>query len=106
MSSFEQETAKGPYFGVTDDFYYQLVKDLPCAVYACDANGFITFYNTAAVELWGREPEIGKDLWCGPWKIYKPDGSLIPQEEWPMAVVLKQHKAMVAEVIIATPDGR
>jgi hypothetical protein len=32
-------------------------------------------YNAAMVELWSG-PEVGKDMWCGSWKIYGPDGCL------------------------------
>jgi hypothetical protein len=33
-------------------------------------NGLITFYNKAAVELWGSSPELGKSEFCGSWKLY------------------------------------
>lgn len=55
--------------------YRHLVHALPAAVYTCDAQGRITLYNEAAVALWGRVPEVGKDLWCGSWRIYAPDGT-------------------------------
>ncbi|MEP6958115.1 MAG: PAS domain S-box protein [Nitrospirota bacterium] len=45
--------------------YRELIQALPAAVYTCDERGYITLYNQAAVALWGREPELGKDLWCG-----------------------------------------
>jgi PAS domain-containing protein len=50
--------------------YRQLIESLPAAVYTCDRQGRITLYNQAAVTLWGRAPERGKDLWCGSWRIY------------------------------------
>ncbi len=49
--------------------YGEIIQKLYAAVYSTDANGLITYYNKAAAELWGREPEIGKDLWCGSEKI-------------------------------------
>jgi PAS domain-containing protein len=58
------------------NIYYHVIENLPAAVYTCDNDGFIQTYNKAAVALWGREPEIGKDLWCGSLKIFKPDGSI------------------------------
>ena len=54
--------------------YRELIHALPAAVYTTDRQGRITLYNQAAITLWGREPEVGKDLWCGSWKIYRPDG--------------------------------
>lgn len=59
----------------------QIIQNLAAALYTCDALGYVKFYNKAAVELWGREPEIGKDLWCGSWKIYRLDGTLMPFDE-------------------------
>ncbi|WP_306752865.1 PAS domain-containing protein [Paracoccus actinidiae] len=38
-----------------------LLGALPAAVYITDAAGRITFYNQAAVDLWGHRPELGKD---------------------------------------------
>src|SRR5690348_16307519 len=43
--------------------YKNILESLPAAVYTCDKNGYITFFNRAAAELWGREPQVGKDLW-------------------------------------------
>jgi PAS domain S-box-containing protein len=84
----------------------QLLEMLPAAVYTCDANGFITFYNKAAAIMWGREPEIGKDLWCGSWRIYHPDGSSMPLDECPMAIALKEGRPVMGhEIIVERPDG-
>ena len=88
------------------EHFRQLVKGLPSAVYSCDAQGRITFYNDAAVKLWGRKPEIGKDLWCGSWKIFKPDGSPLPLDSCPMAITLKEARAIMGEeIIVERPDG-
>ena len=88
--------------------YRQLVENLPAAMYTCDAQGRITTYNKAAVEMWGREPEIGKDLWCGSWRIFEPDG-VTPMEldTCPMAVALKEGRPVLGqEIIIERPDGK
>lgn len=39
-----------------------LIQSLPAAIYTTDREGNITFYNTAAVELWGSEPQTGQPL--------------------------------------------
>jgi len=70
--------------------FRNIVEDSPIAFYTCDLEGFITYFNKAAALLWGREPEVGKDLWCGSWKIYYPDGSPMSYSECPMAKTLKQ----------------
>lgn len=89
------------------DIQRQLIETLAAAIYTCDADGCITFYNKAAVELWGREPEIGKDLWCGSWKIFRPEnGEPMALDECPMAKALKEGKSIRGEeIIVERPDG-
>jgi PAS domain S-box-containing protein len=83
-----------------------LAEDLPVAVYSCNAEGYITAYNKAAIELWGRTPNPGKDLWCGAWKIYYPDGKPMSTEDCPMARTLKSGMPGIdQELIIERPDG-
>src|ERR1700730_17667629 len=43
----------------------QLLNALPAAIYMTDAAGRITYYNEAAVALWGLRPKLNADLWCG-----------------------------------------
>lgn len=84
----------------------ELLEALPTAVYTTDSNGNITFYNRAAVELSGREPELGKDQWCVTWRLYQPDGTPLPHDTCPMAVALKEGRAIHgAEIIAERPDG-
>jgi PAS domain S-box-containing protein len=86
--------------------YRGLVQPLPAAIYTCDAQGRVTLYNEAAVALWGREPEVGKDLWCGSWRIYKPDGTPLPLDACPMAVAIREGRPVRGqEIIIERPDG-
>jgi PAS domain S-box-containing protein len=86
--------------------YSQLIRSLPAAVYTTDARGHVTLYNQAAAILWGREPEIGKDLWCGSYKIFRPDGTELPVDQCPMAITLKEGRAVRGqEIIIERPDG-
>ncbi len=84
----------------------QLFDSLPVAVYTCDRNGYITSFNQAAVNLWGRKPEIGKDLWCGSWKIFHPNGEPLNLDNCSMARTLKAGIAIEGEeIIIERPDG-
>lgn len=86
--------------------YPQLVQKLPVAIYACDADGFITMYNNEAVRLWGRAPEKGKDVWCGSWKIFTPEGVPLPLSECPMAIALREQREVLGqEILIERPDG-
>ena len=88
-----------------DSVYANLLDRLPAAVYVCDANGFITYYNEAAVTLWGRRPELGKDLWCGSWKIFDLDGTPIPLDSCAMAETLKAGTAVARKEIIIEQAG-
>ncbi len=86
--------------------YRQLIQGLPAAVYTCDADGYIMLYNPAAAVLWGREPELGKELWCGSHRIYRSNGEPLPLEQCPMAVVLEgKEPKRGQEIIIERPDG-
>jgi PAS domain-containing protein len=84
---------------------YEVQSGSP-AIYICDRDGYIKFYNKAAVTLWGRTPEIGKDLWCGSYKIFTPDGMPTSFEECPMAKTMKQGISIRGqEIMIERPDG-
>ncbi len=86
--------------------YNELIEGLPAAIYTCDMEGRISFYNEAAVGLWGRRPKIGYDLWCGSVKIYRTDGTLLPFDECPIAITLKEGRAVIGEeIVIERHDG-
>lgn len=86
--------------------YRELVERLQVPLYTTDADGLIQLYNKAAADLWGQEPEIGKTLWCGSYKIMKPDGSMLPLESCPMAICLKEHRPVYNEqILVIRPDG-
>ena len=53
--------------------FRELLDALPAGVYTTDAAGRITYYNEAAVELWGHRPALGSSEWCGSWKLYWPE---------------------------------
>jgi PAS domain S-box-containing protein len=86
--------------------YRQLMESLPAAVYMCDAEGHVTLFNQAAVELWGREPVVGEDRWSGAWQIYRPDGTPLTPGHTPMAVALREGRPVRdLEVVVVRPDG-
>jgi PAS domain S-box-containing protein len=89
-----------------DRRFRQLLDALPAAVYTTDAGGRITFYNEAAAALWGCRPELGKSEWCGSWRLFWPDGTPLPHDQCPMAIALKEDRAIRgAEAIAERPDG-
>ncbi|MFT5382750.1 MAG: two-component system CheB/CheR fusion protein [Saprospiraceae bacterium] len=89
-----------------NEHFKQLVKDLPAAVYACDAQGYLTFYNDAVAKLWGYTPVIGKDKWNSNFKFFHPDGSTLPFDEAPMTRILKEGVSISGgEYILERQDG-
>jgi PAS domain S-box-containing protein len=86
--------------------FRRLLEALPAAIFTTDAEGRITFYNRAAAALAGREPVLGVDNWCVTWKLYRPDGTPLPHDECPMAITLKEDRALSGvEAIAERPDG-
>lgn len=84
----------------------EVFRHFVSAVYTTDADGWLTYYNAAAAELWGYEPEIGQARWCGSWRIYTPAGDLLPLDRCPMAVALKEGRAVRGvRAVLERPDG-
>src|SRR5262249_17389280 len=84
----------------------ELIAAIPAAIYTTDAQGRITYFNQAAVELAGRTPTIGTDEWWVTWKFYLPDGTPLPHDQCPMAITLKEGRAIRnVEAVAERPDG-
>lgn len=84
----------------------EILDALPVALYTTDAEGRITYYNEAAVEMSGRRPALGGDKWCVSWKLFHPDGSPLAHDECPMAVALEERRPVRgAEAVAERPDG-
>ncbi len=85
-----------------------LMEIMPAAMFICDPEGLITYYNKRAAELWGRQPKLAdpQDRFCGAFRLRRPDGSPLPHHESPMAVaVLSGRGTRHEEIIIERPDG-
>ena len=92
--------------GHDDDYYRQVLDDLPAAIYTTDASGRITYYNHAAATLWGHRPILGESEWCGSWKLFWPDGRALPHGECPMAIAIKERRPLRGvEAVAERPDG-
>ncbi|MEH6307355.1 PAS domain S-box protein [Olivibacter sp. CPCC 100613] len=90
----------------TDFSLNDLVHDSAVAIYACDIKGVLTFYNEAAVSLWGRTPDLQKDRWSGAYKMYDLKGMQLIPKEYPTAQVINVPNASNrSEVIIEHPNG-
>jgi PAS domain-containing protein len=91
---------------VAETRHADLLAALPFAVYTTDAAGRITFYNEAAVALWGRRPMLGRDRWCGSWHIYSLNGAPLPHDRCPMAVAIREDRRVRGVTAVAErPDG-
>ena len=66
----------------------------------------ITYFNKACTELAGRTPELGRDKWCVSWRIYTPDGAFVPHDQCPMAIAVREKRAVRdVEAVAERPDG-
>jgi PAS domain S-box-containing protein len=92
--------------GESEKRLHDLLNLLPAAIYTTDAAGRITYYNETAAALWGRRPTLNVDKWCGSWRMWWPDGTPLPHDQCPMAVVLKEGRAVAGqEAVVERPDG-
>jgi signal transduction histidine kinase/ActR/RegA family two-component response regulator len=89
--------------------YRTLFELGPVAVYSCDGSGVIQKFNRRAAELWGAEPAPGDtdERFCRAFKLFRPDGNVLPYEESPMAGVIRGETLEVrdTEISIERPDG-
>src|SRR5712672_2234915 len=84
----------------------ELIAAIPAAIYTTDAQGKITYFNEAATELVGHTATTGSDEWCVTWKLSHPNGTPLPYDQCPMAIALKEGRAIRnAEVVAERPDG-
>jgi PAS domain S-box-containing protein len=88
--------------------FRELLESLPAAVYTTDAEGRVTFYNQAAVELAGGAPDTskpGSDAW-GRLRLYHPDGAPLANDQSPMAVALRENRPVAGvEALAERADG-
>ncbi len=93
-------------FNESERRFREMIDALPAAIYTTDAEGRLTHFNQAAVELSGQVPDLGSDQWCVTWKLYYPDGKPMRHDECPMAVCLRERRPIRgAEAIAERPDG-
>jgi PAS domain S-box-containing protein len=89
-----------------ESYSRQLLEAMRAAVFATDAGGRIIFYNTAAANIWGVQPELGKSEWTGAWRLYRLDGTPLPHDQSPMAMALRERRSIGnIEIIAERPDG-
>jgi PAS domain-containing protein len=85
----------------------ELVSAMPAAVYACDQEGVITYYNPQAIEIWGRRPDLDDAPWSflDSRRMYRMDGTLLRAEDTPVRAVLTTGVPVVnCELVFERPD--
>ena len=89
--------------------FYRLLETLPAGAYTCDPDGLITYFNSHALELWGRAPKLNDpiDRFCGSFRLFAADGTAIPHDDCWMAQALRTEKEFNGhEIVIERPDGQ
>lgn len=93
---------------LSEQHMQKLVEVMPAAIFTCDSEGLLTYYNQRAAELWGRHPKLRdpEDCYCGSFRIYRPDGSFLPHDQCPMGIAVRTGRGTRNEEIhILRPDG-
>jgi PAS domain S-box-containing protein len=94
--------------GIPRSQYFDLLEQLPVAAYTCNPAGLITYFNSRAVEIWGREPKLNDpaDRFCGSFRLFLPDGTPMDHDRCWMALALKEDRPYDNfEIVIERPDG-
>lgn len=105
MLQLNSQATQAKIVAESERLYRGLIEKLPAALYTCDENGYIQLYNKAAAELWGKEPELGKERWSAASGHFRPDGSEMTLDECPMYTVLTAGVIRNTEMILERPDG-
>jgi PAS domain S-box-containing protein len=88
--------------------YRHLVGILPVAIYSCDREGRITFYNEKAVELWGYAPKIGNEheKFSEAFTLFLSGGSPMPHARMLIEESIRNGTSYRGqEVVIERPDS-
>jgi PAS domain S-box-containing protein len=89
-----------------EEAFRDLLGALPAAIFVTDAGGRITYYNQAAVELWGKTPELGKDRWSDLARPLRADGKQANLRDCPTEIALRQGKSVRGlEAMLERADG-
>lgn len=107
VSNIPGVTSSAPWLG-DESRFRSLLERLPVGAYTCDADGLITYFNQAAVRLWGREPKLNdpEDRFCGSFKLFATDGTPIRHDRcWMALAMLHDRQFRGEEIVVERPDG-
>lgn len=95
------ETKSGYHHSMEDNEIQQLLlQQLPAAVFTCNSQGVITYYNTAASELCGNIPLVGDYKYSDFLTIYKDNGRPLHQDKHPL-IITENSTAIVRMQVTA-----
>ena len=84
----------------------QVLDELTAAIYTTDAEGVVTHYSRTCIAFAGRTPRVGQDSWCVTWKLYTEEGEYLPHDRCPMAVAIRERRAIRGvQAVAERPDG-
>ena len=85
----------------------EAIDDIPVGIYVMEIDGTVIKCNQAAIQAWGRTPELGtSEKYCGAHRLRYPSGDVMPHEHAPPSVVIRNGGTVRnADVICEQPDG-
>ena len=102
----DEHKKTGAALAESESLFRSLYDTLPVAAFVCDRDAVIQSCNRLAVELWGRQPEVGVERHCGSTKMIRMNGSELPHEQSPIVEVLRTGRPVRnVEIFIGRPDG-
>jgi PAS domain-containing protein len=85
---------------------HQALDTLPVPVYVANRRGVIIYYNRACVGFTGYIPRARRDRWCVTWKLYTEAGVVLPHDQSPMAVAIRERRVVRGiKAIAERPNG-
>jgi PAS domain S-box-containing protein len=92
--------------GKNDHSLLRALDQIDEPLYLIDAEGLITYFNSACIAFAGRTPTVRQDRWCVTWKLYTQAGEFLPHDTCPMATALKEKRPVRGLWAVAErPDG-
>jgi PAS domain-containing protein len=85
----------------------EAIDEIPVGIYVMEIDGTVIKCNQAAIQAWGRTPELGSaEKYCGAHRLRYPSGDVMPHDLAPPSVVIKNGGTVRnADVICEQPDG-
>lgn len=83
------------------------IDAIPVGIYVIETDGTLIACNETAIGAWGRTPELGtSEKYCGAHVLRYPDGEVMPHDQAPPKVVIKNGGTVRnADVICEQPSG-